>query len=257
MKIRTSLLALCLLGFSIIAAHAQKVELTVSAAASLKDALTQIARDYGRAQPNVALHFNFGASGTLQSQIEQGAPVDVFIAASDKNMNDLASQNLIDATTRREIAGNRLVLIVPQSSTRNGANAIRSFRDLARPSVAHVAIGAPSSVPAGKYAQQVLTKIGVWNQVFPKAVQGKDVREVLAQVALGNVEAGIVYGSDAAISNQVRVVAVAPETFHSPIRYPAAVVRDTENPVAAKNFVLFLTGAQAKAVFRKLKFVVK
>lgn len=238
-------------------ARAQKTELTVSAAASLKEALTTIGHDFGRQQPNVVLRFNFASSGTLQRQIEQGAPVDVFVSAAEKNMNELASQNLVDARAQRVVAGNQLVLVVPQSSTRNGANSIRGFRDLARADVRHVAIGAPASVPAGKYAQQVLVKIGVWNQVSPKAIQAKDVREVLTQVELGNVEAGIVYRSDAAVSSKVRVVAVAPETSHSPIRYSAAVVRDSQNPQAARSFVLFLTSAKAKAIFKRLKFVVK
>lgn len=238
-------------------ARAQKTELVVSAAASLKEALTTIGQDFGKQQSNIVLRFNFASSGTLQRQIEQGAPVDVFVSAAEKNMNELAAQNLVDSRTRRVVAANQLVLIVPQSSTRNGANAIRSFRDLARADVRHVAIGAPTSVPAGKYAQQVLIKIGVWNQILPKAIQAKDVREVLTQVELGNVEAGIVYRSDAAISSKVRVVAVAPETFHSPIRYSAAVVRDSQNPQAARSFVSFLTSAKAKAVFKKLKFGVK
>ena len=259
---KTAFFAFCLLTFSVSAARAQKTELTISAAASLKNALSQIAKDYSQKQPNVVLHFNFGASGTLQRQIEQGAPVDVFIAASEKNMDELVAQSLIDAATRRVIVSNRLVLVVPISSTgfsstRNGANSIRSFRDLGRADVRHVAIGAPSSVPAGKYAQQVLTKIGIWNRVLPKAIQAKDVREVLTQVELGNVEAGIVYQSDAAISSQVRVVAIAPEATHKPIRYPAAVVRDSKNPLAARAFVNFLTSARSRAIFRNLKFVVK
>lgn len=258
---RHSVSALLLLTFGILPSRAEPTQITVSAAASLKNALAQIAPQFEKTQPNVTVRFNFASSGTLQRQIEQGAPVDVFIAAADKNMDELASQNLVDRSTIQVIARNRLVLIVPTSSTRNpvnkGRKPITRFRDLARADVKHVAIGAPSSVPAGKYAQQLLTKIGVWNQVSPKAVQAKDVREVLAQVELGNVDAGVVYQSDAAISNQVRVVAVAPESFHAPIRYPAAVVRDSRNPVAARTFVRFLMSEKAKAVFQKLKFGTK
>lgn len=258
---RFPVLPLFLLTISMRAANATPTELTVSAAASLKDAMTQIARDYKKTAPDVALRFNLGSSGALQKQIEQGAPVDVFVSAADKNIDELAAQKLVEKNSIRVIARNRLVLVVPISSTRSvatkGQKPISRFGDLARDDVRHVAIGAPQSVPAGKYAQQVLTKIGIWPKVLPKAIRAKDVREALAQVELGNVDAGIVYGSDAATSSKVRVVAVAPESFHKPIRYSAAVVADSKNPVAARLFARFLSSAKAKAVFGKLKFGTK
>lgn len=144
--------------------------ITVSAAASMKDALTTIAKNYRGA----TVRFNFAASGTLQRQIENGAPVDIFISAAEKNMNELQVQNLIEANTRRDFARNRLVLIVPKNSKLK----INSFADLKKREVSRVAIGAPQSVPAGKYAQQVLMKIGLWEIVQRKAVRAKDVRGV-------------------------------------------------------------------------------
>ncbi len=233
----------------------QKTEITVSAAASLKDALSQIGALYRRRYPDATLSFNFGASGALQKQIELGAPVDVFVSAADKNMNALAAQNLIETASRCVIARNRLVLIVPTSSARSSARSVvRSFRDLARDEVKNVAIGAPQSVPAGKYAQQVLANIGAWSKVLPKAVQCKDVRAVLTQVELGNVDAGIVYRSDAASSQRVRVVAVAPTTLHSPICYSAAVMRDAAHRENAWRFVVFLRGDTSQKVLRNMKF---
>jgi molybdenum ABC transporter molybdate-binding protein len=156
------------------------------------------------------VRFNFASSGTLQQQIERGAPVDVFISAADKQMNSLATKNLIMHSTRRILAHNELVLVVP----RTARVPIRNFSDLGSPSVRRIAIGAPASVPAGQYAEQMLRKLGLWNRVQPKAVQGKDVREVLTQVALGNVDAGLVYRTDAATTPQVRIVKAAPKGSH-------------------------------------------
>jgi molybdate transport system substrate-binding protein len=224
--------------------------LLVSAAASMKDVLSTLAQSYKK-QSRDTVRFNFASSGTLQRQIENGAPVDLFVSAAEKNMDELQAQGLIEAATRRVLAGNRLVLIVPRSSH----SALRSFRDLAKPGVKRVAIGAPQSVPAGRYAQQVLTKLGIWQQVERKAVRGKDVREVLTQVEQGNVDAGIVYRTDAAISSKVSVVAVAPENLHAPIRYPMAVVSASQHKSAAQRFATFLMSASAKAILRRYQFI--
>jgi len=231
-------------------AHAQRT-LTVSAAASLRDALTEIGHDFEHRHPGVQVRFNFGASGALELQIEQGAPVDAFVSAADKQMDDLASRNLILKETRSVIARNSLVLIVPADSKL----AIGGFPDLTKPFVNHVAIGDPASVPAGKYAQQVLTRLKIWRAVLNGAVLCKDVRSVLTQVELGNVDAGIVYSTDAAITNKVRVVAVSPEAWHSPIDYPAAVVAASHDPDAARALVNFLKSDEAKAVLKKYRFV--
>lgn len=224
----------------------EKPALTVSAAASMKDALTEIDARYGAATVSV----NFGASGALQRQIEQGAPVDVFISAAAKNMDELAAAKLVDAATRRNIAANRLVLVVPLAAT-----SIDSFTDLNKPSVKRFAMGAPDSVPAGKYAQEVLTNLKIYTAVFPKAVLGKDVREVLTQVELGNVDAGIVYKTDALTSDKLRIAATAPAKLHKPIVYPAAVVTDSKNKAAAAAYVRFLGGPVAKKIFKKYGFL--
>lgn len=233
-------------------ASAQPVELLVSAAASLTDAMTAIGRQYQKQRPDITLRFNFASSGTLQRQIEQGAPIDVFISAADKNMDELAAGNLIDKSTRRVLAENVLVLIVPKSS----GLPISRFKDVTGAAVERVAVGGPA-VPAGMRAQEVFTRLGVWPSVRRKAVRGKDVREVLTQVELGNVEAGVVYRTDAASSRRVRVVAVAPRSMHQPIRYPVAVVAGSRRAAQAKAFINYLTGAPARAVLKKYKFVVR
>lgn len=224
----------------------EKPALTISAAASLKDALTEINNRYRAATVSV----NYGASGALQHQIEQGAPVDVFISAAVKNMDELAKDHLVNIATRRNIAANRLVLVVPV-----GSSTIHSFADLNTPKVRQFAMGAPASVPAGKYAQEVLSNLKIYQAVFPKAVLGKDVREVLTQVALGNVDAGIVYKTDALTSKQVKIAAMAPVKLHRPILYPAAVVSDSKNKAAAGAYVRFLIGPIAQKVFQKYGFL--
>jgi molybdate transport system substrate-binding protein len=224
-------------------------ELMVAGAASLKEALTEIGRNYQKSKPGVRLNFNFGSSGTLQKQIENGAPVDVFIAAADKNVDELIARKLVDRATRRNIAGNQLVLIAPRNST----VPLRSFKDVLSPRVKYIAIGGPM-VPAGMRAQELFTKLGIWQQAQAKAVRGKDVREVLTQVEMGNVEAGVVYLSDAAVSRKARVIARAPSAMHKPIRYPAVVVSGSKNSAQARDFVRYLSSPSAQQIFRRFRF---
>jgi molybdate transport system substrate-binding protein len=225
------------------------VDLTVSAAASLKDALDVITPIYAKTQPSVTLHFNLGASGTLQQQIEQGAPVDVYISASPDQMDALAKETLLLAGTRQDLLRNSIVLIVPA-----GSSHVSAFKDLLDPSVKFVAIGEPQSVPAGKYAQQTLTYMGLYDSLKPKFVLGKDVRQVLTYVATGNADAGMVYATDAKTTAQVKVVATAPEDSHSPVIYPVAVLNGSKSVDAAKAFVVFLESSQAQNIFQRFGF---
>ncbi|HEY4907124.1 MAG TPA: molybdate ABC transporter substrate-binding protein [Candidatus Acidoferrum sp.] len=225
-------------------------EITVSAAISLKDALDEIAHLYSTEHPNAEVHFNLGGSGTLQRQIEQGAPVDIFISASPKEMDSLQSQALLLPDTRKDLAQNSVVLIVPA-----GSSSISGFQDLTKAAVKTVAVGEPQTVPAGKYAQEVLTHFGIFDQLKPKLVLAKDVRQVLTYVETGNADAGIVYATDAKISKKVTVVATAPEDSHSPVVYPAALIKSSKNPGGAKMFLEFLGGEKARAVFQKYGFI--
>ena len=226
-----------------------KAELTVSAAISLKDALDEIAQLYDVETPGAVIHFNLGASGTLQHQIEQGAPIDVFISASEDQMNALESEGLVAPGTRRDLVKNTVVLIVPK-----GKSGILSFQDLARPEVKEIAIGDPQTVPAGKYAQEVLTHFHLYEQLKPKFVFTKDVRQVLTYVITGNVDAGIVYATDAKISTAVSVVATAPEDSHSPAIYPVAALKASKQSAEAKRFLDFLMSAKAQGIFEKYGF---
>jgi molybdate transport system substrate-binding protein len=225
--------------------NSQRISLTVSAAASLQGALGEIETAYFSGHPKVDFRNNFGSSGTLAREIEQGAPVDVFLSAAAKPMDDLDSKGLIKAGTRQNILHNSLVLIAPLDSKLQGPEG------LADRSIRMIAVGDPASVPAGQYAQQTLHALHLSDQVKGKLVLGKDVRQVLTFVETGNADAGFVYATDAKISGRVRVIATVPESAHEPIVYPVAVVKTSANQDASRTFVEFLGGAQAKAIFTK------
>lgn len=226
-------------------------KLTISAAASLRDALNEIKPLYTQQKSSTTLTYNYGASGSLQQQIEQGAPVDVFISAGPKQMDALQQKGLLLDGTRKDLLKNQVVLIAPKDST-----TVTGFNDLSSDRVKKIALGEPASVPAGKYAQEVLTKLKILNSVKPKAVYAKDVRQVLTYVEAGNADAGIVYLTDAKASDKVKVVANAPADSHSPVVYPIAVLKSSKNVDSAKDFEQFLSGNQAKAVFEKQGFTI-
>lgn len=229
----------------------QSASLTISAAASLKDAMEEIKPLYSKENSNVKLTYNFGSSGALQQQIEQGAGVDIFISAATKQIDALEKKGLLLEGTRQNLLKNQVVLIVPQNST-----VVTDFKDLTKPNVKKIALGEPKSVPAGQYAQQVLTASKIFDQIKTKAVYAKDVRQALNYVESGNADAGIVYLSDAKSTQKVKVVATAPENTHSPVVYPIAILKSSKNVNAAKDFVQFLSGNQAKTVFEKQGFTV-
>jgi molybdate transport system substrate-binding protein len=232
------------------AAPQSKTEIIVSAAISLKDALDEVTHLWAAVNPNVSIKANYSASGSLELQIEQGAPVDVFISAAPKQMNALEAKGLLLEGTRKDLLRNEVVLIVPLGSSLP----ISSFQDLARADVKHVALGEPTAVPAGQYAKEVLTHFGIYDAVNSKAVLAKDVRQVLTYVETGNVDAGIAYATDALSSPKVKVVARAPENSHSPVIYPVAAIKSSKNPNVAREFTNFLSGPQARAVFQKYGF---
>ncbi|MGH9700733.1 MAG: molybdate ABC transporter substrate-binding protein [Candidatus Acidiferrales bacterium] len=234
-------------------AFAQKqVFLTVSAAISLKDSLDAIGRKYEQSHPGVKIAFNYGGSGTLQHQIEQGAPVDIFFSAAEKQMDRLESEGLLEPGTRRNLLANALVLITPASSS-----AIADFQDLAKPEVKIIAIGEPATVPAGQYAREVLEHLELWDTVQKKVVYAKDVRAVLAYVETGNADAGLVYRTDAGISSRVRVAATAPDNSHELILYPVAILKGSKNISAARDFLEFLGNPQSREIFSKFGFTMR
>ncbi|WP_392533509.1 molybdate ABC transporter substrate-binding protein [Nostoc sp. C117] len=226
-------------------------DILISAAASLKDTLEEIKPLYQQSKSNININYNFGASGALQQQIEQGAPADIFISAGKKQMDALEKKGLLVSGTRANLANNRLVLIVADDIV-----GISSFYDLTDAKIKKIAIGEPRSVPAGQYGQEVLKKLKLYDRLKPKLVFANNVRQVLAAVESGNAEAGLVYATDAKISKKVKVVVAADDKYHSPIVYPIAVLKSSKNPSAAKEFVQFLSTNPAKDILRKYGFIV-
>ena len=227
----------------------QTTNLTVSAAASLTDALPPIKKLYEQQNPGVSITYNFASSGSLQRQIEQGAPADVLISASINKMDILEKQGLLSQGRRKDLVQNKVVLIVPKGNT-----TISDFKDLTSTQLQKISIGEPNSVPAGKYAKEVLTDAGIFQQIESKTVFAKNVRQVLTYVETGNVAAGIVYATDAKSSDKVKVAAIAPANSHSPVVYPVAVIKDSKNPTVAKEFVEFLSSKPASEIFAKYGF---
>lgn len=228
----------------------ENATLLVSAAASLQDALEAIDPLFEQANPTIRVNYNFASSGALQQQIEQGAPADVFFSAAQKQMDALQQKNLVLTDTRRNLLTNRLVLIVPRNSTLG----LTSFYQLTGPNVKRVAVGDFRSVPVGQYSEELFSNLKILDPLRPKFVFGNNVRTVLSAVGSGNADAGLVYATDAKISDQVKQVATAPITTHSPIVYPIAVLRDSKNAQAARSYVQFLSDGQSGAIFQKFGF---
>jgi len=226
------------------------LELNVCAGVGLTDVLTEINELYMQENNNVTITANFASSGTLQHQIEQGAPVDVFLSAAAAQMDNLQQKGLILNDTRQNLLTNEVVLIVPVDSDLG----ITGFNDLAADKVDLIAIGDPQSVPAGKYAEQAFDELGITAQIESKLVLGSDVRQVLTYVETGNVDAGIVFSTDALTSDKVAVVASAPADVNAGIVYPVAVIKASNNVDAAKAYIAFLFSDEAKAIFEKYGF---
>ncbi|WP_017662246.1 molybdate ABC transporter substrate-binding protein [Baaleninema simplex] len=227
--------------------------LTVAAAASLTDAMTDLAEQFEERYPNIDVRLNFAASGTLQRQIEQQAPVDVFASAAQKPMDELERQGLVDPETRRVFAANRIVVVVPQESEVS----LKSLDELKTPEIDRLAMGNPDTVPAGRYAKQALEAAQLYGELetAQTLVFAENVRQVLAYVEQNSVDAAIVYQTDAAISDRVRVAFPIPADFSEPIRYPIAVVGQSEEPEAARSFVEFVAGSESQAILDKYGFL--
>lgn len=227
----------------------KKTKLMVSAAVSLTDALEEIKTIYEE-EHNVELTFNLEGSGSLAQKIQQGAPVDVFISANQEWMDTLAIDDLIIESTREDITGNKLVLITGKDSTITYA----SIADINASDIEQIAIGNPESVPAGKYTEQVLQNLNLWDDLESKLIFGKDVRQVLTYVETGNVDIGFVYESDALSSDDIKVLATAEADTHEPVIYPAAVLKDTKHENEATDFMTFMASEQAQEVLEKHGF---
>lgn len=227
--------------------QADQVTITVSAAVSLKAPLETLKAGFEKANPGIEVLYNFGSSGSLEQQIINGAPVDIYISASTTQMDSLEKAGLILPESRFVLLGNTVVLIAPV-----GTQTPAGFGDL--PTARTIAIGEPKSVPAGMYAMEILTHFGLAEALKEKLVYAKDVRQVLVYVESGNADAGIVYGSDAAGSKSARIVAVAPEGSHQKVEYPAAIVKSSAHVAESARFLAFIRSGEAKALFKSAGF---
>jgi molybdate transport system substrate-binding protein len=228
------------------------IVLTIGAAASMKDVLEAIGDQYEKEHENIKLTFTFSSTGTLQKQIEQGAPIDIFVSADPAAFERLVQKKLVIAKQNRLLAYNELVLI----TSKQKANEVHSLSDLKQPAIRSVAIGIPETVPAGAYAKQWLQNADVWKELQEKYVLAKDVRQVLTYVESGNADCGIVYRTDALSSKRVRIAATAPHSLNQQIAYKTGVVAQSKRQKEAEQFITYLYSKKAARIFVKYGFIV-
>ena len=250
MKLRAfaSIAVLCcsMVCLSTVAGRAQAGEVVISAAASLTNAFNELKVLFEKQHPGLVSHCNYAASGALFRQIQEGAPADVFAPADQASMDKAVAAGVVDATSRRDFVRNSLVLIVPRGGRRPA-----SLTDLTR--FARIAAGTPTSVPAGRYAQEALQKAGLWDRLQAQFIFGNNVRQVLGYVARGEVDAGFVYATDARQqAAAVDVVMTVPG--HTPVLYPIAVVSTGKNPAMGQAFLDFVLTPEAGAVLASYGF---
>lgn len=227
----------------------EKTPLTISAAVSLTDALEEIKELYEK-DHSVELTFNLSGSGTLAQQIQQGAPVDIFISANQEWMNTLQEDDLVNTSTREDITGNKIVLITSKDSKIK----YESVDQIVAADVDQIAIGNPESVPAGKYTEEILHNLKKWDELKDQFVLAKDVRQVLTYVETGNADIGFVYESDAVTSDNIDILATIDESLHDPIIYPGAVLADTKHVKEAEEFLKFLETEESQNILEKYGF---
>jgi len=230
---------------------ARAQEITLSVAISMKEAVETLGRQFSQARPSVMLRYNFGSSGELQKQIEAGAPVDLFISAAQRQMDELEQKGLIDPASRRVFARNVLTVIKPAGSVLD----ISKPADLLDPKVRRIVIGNPRTVPVGQYAEESLKALALWDRVQPKLVFAENVRQALDYVARGEVEAGFVYSTDIPVrAGQVTEAFRPAEDTYRPVTYPVAVVKDARQPALARAFIDLLMTREGQSALSRLGF---
>ena len=228
---------------------ARAAEITVSAAASLTNAFKEIGAAFEAANPGARVLLNFGASGALLQQIAKGAPVDVFASADQETMDQAQQQQLVSGGARVNFVRNALVVIVPADA----ATLPRNLNDLGAPGIKRIAVGLPASVPVGRYAKAVLEKAQLWSATLPRMIGAQSVRQALDYVARGEVDAGFVYATDAALmADKVKVAFTVPT--ETPVLYPIATLSSSTNPEAAKQFIAFVMSPPAQVVLARHGF---
>jgi molybdate transport system substrate-binding protein len=227
-------------------------EIHVFAAASLTDSLKELAAAYQQSSGDKIV-FNFGASSTLARQIEEGAPADIFFSADEAKMDALEKNGRIVHDSRKSRLSNSLVVVVGADSLL----LVESPSDLTNANIKRIALADPRAVPAGIYSKQYLEKLGIWSVVEPKVVPTENVRGALVAVESGNVDAGMVYKTDAAISRKVKIAYTVPPSDGPNISYPMALIKDSKQPEAARKFLQHLDSADATRVFEKFEFIIR
>ncbi len=230
--------------------HKGQTVILVMAATSLSDVCSELAKEYKESNSNVEIRFNFGSSGILQTQIQQGAPADIFISAAQKQMDDIEKQGLIMRDTRMDLVKNKVVLIVPKGN----AKRIKGFEGIVTGKVETIGLGDFISVPAGQYAKEILESLGILKAAQKKAVYGSNVRQVLSWTERGEVDCGIVYETDAALSKGVEIICRAPEEAYKAVIYPVAVLTDSYEKQESKEFLGFLQSYESIEIFKKHGF---
>ncbi len=227
-------------------------EVTVSAAISLKNAFEEIGNIFRERNPGVKLVFNFGASGDLARQIEAGAPVDLFASAAQKEMDDIDRKGLLAANSRMDFTGNAVVLVKPAHSN----IPLQSLKDLQRGEVKKVVIGNPKTVPAGRYAEEVLRHFDLWDAIKGKLIFAEHVRQALDYVARDEVDAGLVYSTDAMVrSKEVRIVLKAPGGSHQPVVYPMGIIKGAKEEPLSRAFVDLVQSAEGQSILSQHGFI--
>jgi molybdate transport system substrate-binding protein len=247
---RIAIIAVFVLLATAAVAHAQEV--TLSVAISMKDAVEELGRRFMAARPGVTLRYNVGSSGELQKQIEAGAPVDLFISAAQRQMDELQAKGLIIAASRGVFARNVLTVIKPVDSKID----IAKPADLLDARVTKIVVGSPKTVPVGQYSEESLRTLGLWDRLQPKLVFSENVRQALDYVARGEVDAGFVYTTDAATrAQQVKEAFRPAEDTYRPVLYPAAVVTGTKHAAIAQAYLDLLTSREGQSVLGRLGFL--
>lgn len=229
---------------------AEKVELTILAAASLTDVCDELKERFEKENPSITLNISYGGSGALQTQIEEGAPADVFISAATKQMTALDDEGLMDSDSIIQLLENKVVLIVPKESD----TSVSSFEDVATEAVTMVGLGEPGSVPVGQYSEEIFASLGILDAVKEKANYGSDVRTVLSWVETAAVDCGVVYATDAYTSQDVTIVCEAPEGSCKRVIYPAGVVAASEHPDEAVAWIAFIQSDASMELFESYGF---
>ncbi|OOF40007.1 molybdate ABC transporter substrate-binding protein [Rodentibacter mrazii] len=245
--------ALFVIGFGVSLATSAKV--TVFAAASMTDALQNVAADYMKQNPENEVIFSFASSSTLAKQVEEGAPADIFISASNKWMKYLSEKDLTVKDTEKVLAGNELVLIAPIKNAVEKVDIskgewIKALKD------SYLSVGDPAHVPAGQYAEEALTKLNLWDKVKERLARAKDVRGALALVERSEAPYGIVYSTDAKVSQKVKTVGIFPLDSYKPVVYPMAILKGHDNS-DSRDFLTYLDSEAAKKVLESYGFSIK